>query len=183
MRTVFLVAGPWTEGALLVIALRIAVPLLIFRYNIVGGLVAMQLDTLDVVLIDVLGMGGFEGHYHTTDKILDTWYLVIELIVAFRWDNPWTRWPAVVLFVYRMIGVVAFELTGERIALFIFPNLFENWWLYCVIVARFWPGLVPHSWRSTVVPLGILLVPKMAQEYLLHFSEAQPWNWTKKHIL
>lgn len=179
----FLLSGPWTEGALLVIALRIAVPLLIFRYNIVGGLLAMQLDTADVILIDALGMGGFEGHYHTTDKLLDSWYLTIELVVALGWGNPWMRWPAVFLFVYRAIGVVAFEITGARISLFLFPNLFENWWLYCVIVARFWPHLVPGSWKSTLVPLGILLVPKMAQEYLLHFSEAQPWNWTKEHIL
>ena len=178
-----LLAGPWTTGALIVIALRLIVPLMIFRWNLTGAIVAMVLDTVDVILVDVMSVGGFEGHYHTTDKLLDSWYLTIEFIVALGWDNPWAKWPAAVLFGYRAIGVVAFEITHARIALFIFPNLFENWWLYCVAVAMFFPRLVPRTIRSTVVPLLILLVPKMAQEYLLHFAEAQPWGWTKKHIL
>lgn len=178
-----LLAGPWTTGALIVIALRLIVPLMIFRWNLTGGIVAMVLDTVDVILVDVMSIGGFEGHYHTTDKLLDSWYLTIELIVALGWDNPWAKWPAAVLYGYRAIGVVVFEITHARIALFIFPNLFENWWLYCVVVAMFFPRLAPRSIRSTVLPLLILLVPKMAQEYMLHFAEAQPWKWTKDHIL
>jgi hypothetical protein len=180
---VLLISGPWTEGALIVIALRLLVPLLIFRYNLFGAILAMLLDGVDVILVDLMSIGGFEGHYHTTDKILDSWYLAIELIVALGWDNPWAKWPAVALFAYRAVGVVLFEVTQARIALFIFPNLFENWWLYVVIVAKWWPHLSPASWKSTLVPLFILLVPKMAQEYLLHFAEAQPWDWTKDNIL
>jgi hypothetical protein len=180
---VFLISGPWTEGALIVIALRLLVPLLIFRWNLVGALLAMFLDTADVILVDLMGIGGFEGHYHTTDKLLDSWYLTIELIVALQWENPWAKWPAVVLFAYRAIGVVIFEITQARIALFIFPNMFENWWLYVVIVAKFWPRHSPSSLRSMLIPMLILLVPKMAQEYLLHFAEAKPWDWTKDNIL
>jgi hypothetical protein len=30
--------------------------------------------------------------------------------------------------------------------------------------------------------MAILLVPKMAQEYLLHFAEAQPWDWFKRLV-
>jgi hypothetical protein len=92
---------------------------------------------------------------------------------------PHARRPATVLFCYRAVDVLLFELTRLRIMLFLFPNLFENWWLYCVVVARFWPRLSPHSVKSVAVPLLILLIPKMAQEYLLHFTEAQPWNWFK----
>jgi hypothetical protein len=29
----------------------------------------------------------------------------------------------------------------------------------------------------------MLLVPKMAQEYLLHYAEAEPWDWIKKNVL
>jgi hypothetical protein len=28
-----------------------------------------------------------------------------------------------------------------------------------------------------------LLIPKMAQEYMLHYLEVQPWDWTKHRIL
>ena len=78
---------------------------------------------------------------------------------------------------------MAFEITGARISLFLFLNLFENWWLYCAAVFQYWPRLAPKSWKSTLVPLGILLVPKMGQEYLLHFAEAKPRSWTKEHNL
>src|SRR5690606_14895768 len=95
----------------------------------------------------------------------------------------WTRWPALFLFAYRLVGTVAFEVTEVRALLFIFPNLLENWWLYCLIVARFWPSLTPRSPGTVAVPIVILLVPKLAQEYLLHVAEAQPWNWIKEHLL
>ena len=107
----------------------------------------------------------------------------IEWAIALRWENQWARWIAAALFPYRLIGVALFEATNERIMLFIFPNLFENWWLYCVVAIRHFPGWAPRSLTSSVVILVALLVPKMAQEYLLHSAEAKPWDWTKEHLL
>ena len=172
-----------TAGFVIIVLFRLVVPLSIFRWPLAGGIASMIADALDVVLIEVIGLGGFEGHYHTTDKLLDTYYLAIEWFVAFRWESPWARWPAIVLFPYRIIGVVLFEITGKRVMLFIFPNQFENWWLYCLIVARFFPSIYPRSWRTTVIPMALLLIPKMGQEYLLHYREAQPWDWFKHNVL
>lgn len=172
-----------TTGFLVIILIRLTVPLVIFRYPLAGGLASMLVDALDVVLIEVIGLGGFGDRYHTTDKLLDTYYLAIEWIVSWRWTSPWARWPALVLFPYRIVGVVLFEITGERSLLFVFPNMFENWWLYCIIVARFFPSIYPRSWRTTVIPFGLLLIPKMGQEYLLHYREAQPWDWFKRRVL
>jgi hypothetical protein len=143
----------------------------------------MVLDGLDVVLIDAIGLGGFGGHYHATDKVLDQYYLTIELIVALRWDNPWAKWPAAALFAFRLVGVILFEITGTRLMLFLFPNLFELWWLYVVAVVRFRPEWTPRSWAMVLVSLAILLVPKMAQEWLVHCAVVQPWNGTKEHVL
>ncbi|MBK9344711.1 MAG: hypothetical protein IPN07_17155 [Dehalococcoidia bacterium] len=171
-----------TTGAAIVIALRILVPLLIFKKNLTGGIIAMLLDGADVILIDFLKMGGFSGHYHQIDKVLDTYYLSIEAWIAFGWRNQYERLPALLLFGFRIVGVVLFELTERRIVLFLFPNMFENWWLYIVAVRRWKPSWTPHSWIGVAVPMGVLLVPKMGQEYLLHFAEAQPWNWFKKHV-
>lgn len=170
-------------GAFIVITLRLIVPLLILRHWFWGGVTAMLLDGFDVILVDAMQLGGFGGYYHQTDKLLDSYYLVLEMVVAWRWDNPWAKWTSAVLFAYRAIGVVAFEATGARITLFIFPNLFENWWLYCAFVFQYRPQWEPRSWRTTLVPLAILFVPKMGQEWLLHFAEAQPWSWTKDNIL
>jgi hypothetical protein len=168
----------WQEYA--IIGLRIVLPLLILRYQLTGGVLAMLLDGADVIINEALGGGSFGDHYHTIDKVLDSWYLTLELVVALRWSSPWARWPAIALFVYRIIGVVLFELTERRIMLFIFPNMFENWWLYCVAVERFWPRVYPRSVKTVVIPMLLLLIPKMGQEYLLHFSEAKPWEWFKK---
>jgi hypothetical protein len=172
-----------SEGELIVIALRLIIPLLILRYPLVGGVAAMVIDALDVVLIEAIGLGGFGGHYSELDKLLDSYYLTLELIVAFRWTSPYARIPAFALYVYRLIGVVLFEATHARVLLFVFPNLFENWWLYCVAVAQFFPRLYPRSWRSVAIPMFLLLVPKMGQEYLLHYQEAEPWDWIKHHVL
>lgn len=172
-----------SAGELVVIALRLIVPFLIFRYWLVGGVAAMLLDACDVILVDLMGLGGFGSHYAQLDKVLDSYYYVFELVVALRWQNPWMRIPAAVLFVHRIVGAVLFEALGIRALLFVFPNLFENWWLYCVVVTRWFPAYVPTGWKNTLVPLALLLAPKLAQEYLLHVFEAKPWNWTKAHIL
>ncbi len=167
-------------GAAIVIALRLIVPLSIFRRPLAGGVIAMLLDGADVILIDAIGLGGFGGQYHRTDKVLDLYYLSIEATVAIGWMNAYARLTALGLFGYRIIGVALFELTEQRIFLFAFPNLFENWWLYVVAADRFWPRLRPASWRGVSVALAALLIPKMGQEYLLHYTEAQPWNWFKR---
>ena len=170
-------------GETIIIALRLAVPVLILRWWLVGGITAMLLDALDVVIIEPIGLGGFGEHYAELDKVLDLYYYVLELGVALTWASCWTRLPAVALFVYRLAGVALFESTHARIVLFAFPNMFENWWLYCVVVMKWWPRLAPRDTRTVAIPMLLLLIPKMAQEYLLHFAEAQPWDWTKEHIL
>ena len=172
-----------TTGALIIVALRIIIPLLILRWALVGGIAAILIDMFDVVLIEVIGLGGFGSHYHSLDKLLDSYYLAIEFSVAWGWTNPWARWPALVMFPYRMLGVLLFEITDRRIFLFVFPNIFENWWIYCLAVARMAPQWTPRSIGTVVVPFLVLLAPKMGQEYLLHYTEAQPWDWTKEHIL
>lgn len=172
-----------SQGELIIIALRLVVPLLILRWNLAGGVIAMLLDGADVILIEVIGRGGFGNHYAELDKILDSYYYSLELFVALRWRSPWARTPTIALFIYRAIGVVLFETTQRRIFLFFFPNLFENWWLYVVVVRQFWPRLYPCSIKTTAIPLALLLIPKMGQEYLLHYTEAKPWNWFKENVL
>jgi hypothetical protein len=172
-----------SPGQVIVIALRLIVPLSIFRYPLAGGVISMLLDGADVILVDLLSSGGFGSHYAQLDKGLDTYYLGIELLVALSWESLYAKLPAIALFAYRMVGVIAFELTSTRLLLFIFPNLFENWWLYCVATLTLWPRFYPRTWKTVGVVLVLLLIPKMGQEYLLHYTEAKPWEWTKRHVL
>jgi len=172
-----------SSGEIVVINIRLLAPLLILRFWLVGGLVAMLTDLIDVIVIEFVGMGGFGAHYEQTDKLLDSYYYVLELVVALTWTSRWLRVPAALLFAYRLAGALLFEATGARALLIVFPNLFENWWLYCVVTLKWFPSLVPASWKGVLLAGAALLAPKLAQEYLLHVAEAEPWDWTKEHLL
>jgi hypothetical protein len=172
-----------TTGAIVVIAVRLIVPLSMFRWPLIGGIASMVVDALDVVIIELLGLGGFGDSYHQVDKLLDTYYLSIQMYIALGWESAYARLTAGALYAWRVLGVAFFELTQERALLLLFPNLFENWWLYCVVAMQFFPNLVPRSAKTTLVPLVILLIPKLIQEYVLHFREAQPWDWLKRNLL
>ena len=145
-----------TEGELIVVAIRLAVPLLILRYNLLGGLAAVAVDALDVVIIEVIGLGGFGDHYSQLDKALDTYYLTIELVVAWGWDNPWTRIPAIVFYVHRVLGVILFEFTGTRWLLLVFPNLFENFYIAYLVLRRVAPAFALTPLRLRLLETAIV---------------------------
>jgi hypothetical protein len=168
-----------TTGQIIIIALRIVVPLLILRRPLTGGIIAMALDGLDVVLVELISDGGMGAHYHSIDKILDLWYLGLEAWVAWHWRARIPRLVATSLFAWRVIGVILFELTDARWLLFVFPNLFEHWFLFVLIVWRWFPRVKLDTWRQAFTWLAILYIPKLGQEYLLHVAEAQPWDWIK----
>ena len=167
-------------GQLIVVLIRLVVPLSIFRWPLAGGIAAVAVDALDVVLIEVIDLGGF-GNYAALDKALDTYYLSFEMIVSLGW-TPLAKWTSVSLFVYRVVGVIAFEITQTRWLLLVFPNVFENFYLVYLTLIRLFPAfqLTPRALAALLVAVT---VPKLAQEWLLHYAEAQPWDWIKTHIL
>jgi hypothetical protein len=166
---------------LIVIALRLSVPLTILRWPLAGGLFAMVLDALDVVLVDVLAglLGeplGFGTVYPKLDKWLDTYYLGLELLVSRRWTEAIPRRAVAILFGWRALGVLAFEATGIRPLLLVFPNLFENVFLYVLVVRRWFPRLMPRTTAQMVLVSAVLLVPKELQEYVLHYAQIHPYQ-------
>ncbi len=178
-------------SAAIVLILRIVIPLTIFRHRITGAIASMVIDMLDVVLVDaiqvILGEPqiGFGDNYQRFDKWLDVYYLTFEAIVCLSWSNHMARNAAVVLFLFRLLGIGAFEITGEefRKLIFFFPNLFENFFLYYIICERLRPSLIPTRLRTLMVVLVILYIPKFGQEYVLHFAEIKPWQWLRTNLL
>lgn len=168
-----------SSGQITVIALRVMVPLLILKRPLAGGIAAMLLDALDVVIVELFGPGGMGDHYQSIDKALDLYYLGLEAWVSRLWPLPIPRLISLSLFGYRVAGVILFEIIQWRGLLFIFPNLFENWFLFVLVAMRFFPRVQLHSWRQCLGWLLIVFIPKLAQEYLLHVLEAQPWDWIK----
>lgn len=172
----------------LVIAVRLVVPLSILRWPLGGAIAAMVVDALDVVLVDTFAslLGEpreFGPIYAELDKWLDLYYLTIEAYVASRWREPLLRDAALLLFAWRVIGVVVFSLTAFEGALLVFPNLFENLYLYVVAVRRFVPRLLPRTAAQLLVLLLILWIPKILQEWVLHIEEAHPWQWLRSTFI
>ena len=114
-----------------IVAYRLLVPLTIFRWPFIGAVLSIIADALDIVIVTLMIRylhAGDVWSYHELDKYLDTYYLFIEWIVAQRWAGL-PRWTANVLFFYRVIGVVAFEVTDARWLLLVFPALFDFFFL------------------------------------------------------
>jgi hypothetical protein len=175
-------------AVIIVIALRLIVPLSILRWPLAGGLLSMLLDAVDVVLVDaiasVLGEPGeFGPLYAQIDKWLDLWYLSLELVVAHRWSETLVRRASMGLFAWRLIGVILFEISASHPLLFVFPNLFENFYLYVLIVRRFAPKLEPRTVPQLVLVLLVLFIPKAVQEYVLHVEELHPWQWLRETFI
>jgi len=175
-------------GVLIIIGLRLVVPITIVRWPLWGGIIAMLLDGADVIIADALSLitqepGGMGTHYHALDKWLDMYYLTLEAGLSLRWKHRIARITGVILFLYRVIGSVNFEISGARIVLFFFPNLFENFFLFYGAAVRFAPRLLPHTARTLLLALLILSIPKFIQEWILHYAQLQPWNWLKEMVL
>ena len=170
-------------GQAVVIVLRLAVPLLIARWPLVGGVAAMLLDGADVIIVDLFGPGGMGPFYHAIDKYLDLYYLGLEALVSLGWAEAAPRRASIALYLYRLVGAIAFELTGIRLLLVFFPNLFENWFLCYLVRCRFFPDLRLDTWPRVIAALALLAIPKFFQEYILHYRQLQPWGWLRDTFL
>lgn len=153
-------------GLLIVLALRLTVPLTILRWPFAGSLLTLAADTADLIVFGVTEFPDFE--YQRFDKILDVYYIILQAVVAQRWDAP-ARWTANVLFAYRMLGTLLYELTGTRILLFVFPNLFTFFFIWCAGVMALRPGYV-FTPRRVGTGVAAVFAPTMFLEYSLHYG-------------
>ena len=153
-----------TAEILVIAAIRIAGSLPVLRWPLAGGILAVLVDLSDLLLRDVLDLGGV-GDYQSLDKWLDQVYLAAFLIVALRWAG-WPRRIAVGLYAFRLIGFVAFELTGERAVLLLFPNVFELWFL--LVAALGADRLATWTASRYVLNLVLLTAAKEVQEWAIH---------------
>jgi hypothetical protein len=153
-----------TLEVIVIAVVRIAGSLPVLRWPLLGGLLAVLIDLSDLLLMGVLDLGGVPD-YQTLDKYLDQVYLAAFLVVAMRWSDP-ARRIAIALYLYRLVGFVAFELTGERALLLLFPNVFEFWFLFVAAVGD--TRIARWSPVGTGVTLVVLTALKEVQEWALH---------------
>jgi hypothetical protein len=149
----------------LVVAIRVAGSLPVLRWPLAGALLAILVDLSDLLLFDVFGLWAVTD-YQSFDKVLDLVYMGTFLSVALRWEGA-ERTVAAALFAFRMVGFVAFEATGERGLLLLFPNVFETWFL---LVAAVHARARRVTWTPPRIALGLALasVVKLVHEWALH---------------
>src|SRR6185437_8328135 len=104
-----------------VVGARFIVPLFIPRFPLPAILASLTLDAVDQTIFQSFGYN--PPQYQGYDKAMDMYYLAVAYLSTMR---NWSSRPAVrvarFLYFYRLVGVVAFELSHWRPLLLIFPN-------------------------------------------------------------
>jgi hypothetical protein len=154
-----------TLEVLVIGTIRVLGSLPVLRWPLAGGLLAILVDLSDLLLRDTLDLGGIPD-YQSFDKWADQVYLGLFLVVALRWSGV-ERSIAVALYLFRLVGFVAFEVSHQRELLLLFPNVFEPWFLTVAAIHHFRPGF---AWRPTMVVAALvaLTTVKEVQEWALH---------------
>ena len=169
---------------MIVVAVRLLLPLLIPRYPLPAILASLVVDAADQTIFQTFGFDppGYQGY----DKAMDVYYLAIAYLATLRnWTNLGAFEVSRFLYFYRLVGVVAFELSQVRALLLIFPNTFEFFFIaYEGVRSRWNPLRFALAWWIWAAGL-IWVFIKLPQEYWIHvaqldftdFMAKNPWVW------
>lgn len=153
-----------------IIAARLVFPPLILRFPLLGGAISIWLDNIDWHNMNLLGASAI-GDYQPIDKLLDMYYLSLLAFVGLRFKNLLVRNLLIALFIYRLIGFILFEITHAQQLLFIFPNIFENFFFFYLILKK----VASYEPKISRLALGfyiaVVSIPKMLQEYSMHIVQ------------
>ena len=152
-----------TLEELIISAVRIFASLIVFKFNFFGAILVILIDFSDLFMMNLITLGGVRN-YQFLDKFLDLFYIAYFLIIALRWEKL-LRNISILLFVFRILGFVLFELFQNRLILFIFPNVFEFWFLGITLLFLLKSNITN---RKIIIVLVITTLLKMIQEYILH---------------
>jgi hypothetical protein len=166
----------WSFGVI-----RLLVPLLILRRPLPGLMLAIYVDWLDWRLLDLDNATQADrDFYQVWDKLLDTYYLALALVVSLRWPDRLARNIGIGLFAFRLVGVAVLTATGAQGVLVAFPNLFENYVVFYFLY-RFLANqeLVFGSVGDAAMVVGAILLVQLPREMLLHLFDTRPWDMVR----
>ncbi|MGI9601291.1 MAG: hypothetical protein ACR2QE_05380 [Acidimicrobiales bacterium] len=167
---------------IVVVGARFLVPLLIPRFPLPAILAALVIDAADQTIFQQftdLDLDGYQGY----DKALDIYYLTIAYISAMRnWASPFAFSVARVLWYYRLVGVVLFEMTEERWLLLVFANTFEYFFIFYEGVRTKWNPA--RLGRRGVVGAAafIWIFIKLPQEWWIHIAQLDFTDFMKEDV-
>lgn len=108
-------------------------------------------------------------NYQTWDKVMDIYYLSIAFYVSLSWKEKLAKKLSIFFFSLRALGVVVLLFIHARELLLLFPNIFENFFLFYLLFKKF----TNNAKLFTGVPITIIIIasiviPKLIAEYYLH---------------
>ncbi len=169
----------------IVVLSRFGVPLLIPRFPLPAVVVALALDAVDGTILEAL-TGSEPPGYQTYDKALDIYYLAIAYVSTMRnWRHLTAFHLSRFLFYFRLVGVAAFELSGARWLLIVFPNVFEYFFIWYEGLRTRWNPMKFTVAHVLVAMATIWVFIKLPQEWWVHIAQLDftdtlkdhPWLW------
>jgi hypothetical protein len=167
---------------LVVVGARFLVPLLIPRFPLPAIVAALVIDAADQTIFQQFTDLNLDG-YQSYDKALDIYYLTVAYLSVFRnWTNGFAVDVARFLWYYRLVGVMAFEITEERWLLLVFPNTFEYYFIAYELVRTMWdPRRMSHK-AVVAVAAGIWVIIKLPQEWWIHIAQNDFTDFMKETV-
>lgn len=165
-----------------VVATRFILPLWIPLFPLPAILGCLVVDAIDQPIFQTFTSVDL-SQYQAYDKALDIFYLSIAMMTMYR---NWKSRPAVeigrVLFFLRLVGVLAFETTGWRWLLFLFPNAFEYYFIFYEAIRSRWAPtrLKAHFY---IVSAAVIWILKLPQEYWIHIAKLDVTDQVKIVVL
>lgn len=163
-----------------VVGARFLLPLAIPYWPLPALVACLVLDGIDQTVFQLFGYDppGYQGY----DKAMDVYYLAIAYLAMLRnWDSGAAFRVGWFLYFYRLVGVVAFELTQARPLLLVFPNTFEYFFIaYETIRARWSPVALALSWWIGAAGL-IWVFVKLPQEWWIHIAKLDVTDFLGEH--
>jgi hypothetical protein len=166
----------------LVVGARFLVPLLIPRFPLPSILAALVIDAADQTIFQQftnLDLEGYQGY----DKALDVYYLTVAYTATLRnWASSYAFQAARFLWYYRLVGVTAFELTGQRWMLLVFANVFEYFFIFYESARTSW-NPIRLGRRGVVTAIAaIWIFVKLPQEWWIHVAQLDFTDFMKEDV-
>ena len=165
-----------------VVATRFVLPLWIPMFPLPAIVGCLIVDAIDQPIFQTFTHVDLSA-YQSYDKALDIFYLSIATLTMYR---NWKSLPAIqvgrALFYLRLVGVLAFETTGWRWLLFLFPNAFEYYFIFYEAIRTRWTPARLRP-RFYVVSAAVIWILKLPQEYWIHIAKLDVTDEVKQVVL
>lgn len=157
-------------GIPVIVVARLVLPFLLWWNALVATTLVLLADLADGEVFRRAFAFKKIDTYQRIDKALDFYWYVFALIYSVRF--PFFD-ILFFFFLLRALGTILFFVKKDRKFLVLFPNIFENLFIFYVVILTFpsWPVSVKTGLSSLDLLISTGL--KMIQEYILHFKQFQ----------